>query len=307
MKQKEESFIKSSTLEGPLLQPKDTKYMLTGKGTKKYKKSKVEITCEWCGKKALTVKAGKSTARFCGKSCAAYYKNSNPEIRAKMDAHKKPQIQMKKCEWCNEDFPVNKKLKRDFVRRFCNQSCSAKWRMSQPGATDFVKTEEFSRRARERAIEQMRDPALRAMHSKRMTKNNPMAVAETREKVSRALSGRPFSGERMGNGHITKPQRILWQALGLGFKSLEYPVLMKEAKGENLPYCYKIDIALIKEKIAIEVDGASHKAYRVKKVDTKRTIALNSLGWRVVRFKNEEILNNLDSVVEKVSRFMTSK
>lgn len=307
MKKEKETSTGSIIKKECLLQPKGIKYTLTEKGIKRYKKSKVEITCEWCGENFMTVKAGKSTARFCGKSCASYSKNSNPEIRAKMDASKKPQIEMKECKWCGEEFAVNKKRKRDFARLFCNQSCSAKWRMAQPGASDFVKTEEFSKKARERTTKQMEDPVLRKMHSERMKKNNPMTISGTREKVSKALSGRPFSGQRMGNGHITEPQRLLWEALGLSLESLEYPVLMKEATGKNLPYCYKIDIALIDKKIAIEVDGPSHRANKIKISDKKRTEALNSLGWKVVRFTNQDIMSDLDLVIIKLNQFMTSR
>ena len=78
----------------------------------------------------------------------------------------------------------------------------------------------------------------------------------------------------------------------------EYPV--KTLKKENYPSIYKIDIANPILKIGIEVDGNSHCALSRQAEDKKKVDLLNSLGWNILRFKNEEVLNNLSGCIDRV-------
>lgn len=50
-----------------------------------------------------------------------------------------------------------------------------------------------------------------------------------------------------------------------------------------------VDFAIPHRKIVIEVDGASHDVPAQRYKDVLTTIALEKLGWKVVRFKNTEI------------------
>jgi len=59
-------------------------------------------------------------------------------------------------------------------------------------------------------------------------------------------------------------------------------------------YCYE-------EKLIIELDGKYHQ-YRLKQ-DKERTKILNCLGLKVIRFGNEEILNNLDEELNKMKKY----
>jgi very-short-patch-repair endonuclease len=59
-------------------------------------------------------------------------------------------------------------------------------------------------------------------------------------------------------------------------------------------FCYE-------ESLVVELDGQIHQ-YRLKK-DSERTEILNALGLRVVRFKNEQIENNLIQVLEEVKTY----
>jgi hypothetical protein len=55
--------------------------------------------------------------------------------------------------------------------------------------------------------------------------------------------------------------------------------------------CYKLDIAQPEKKIGIEVDGSGHQNPLARERDTKKEMALTQLGWRVLRFLNQEIMN----------------
>ncbi len=59
------------------------------------------------------------------------------------------------------------------------------------------------------------------------------------------------------------------------------------------------DFACVAEGLVIDLDGGQH-ADRNKE-DEARTLDLEALGFRVLRFWNDEVLRDLDSVVERVA------
>jgi very-short-patch-repair endonuclease len=131
--------------------------------------------------------------------------------------------------------------------------------------------------------------------------HNPMHHQETVEKVRRANHGRTFLA-RGGNGTITKQQEKLRQALGLPESALEFAIFTNNAKGSfpSLPIAYKVDLGIPEVKLAIEVDGASHKKKKWKFLDQRKTAVLNHLGWTVLRFWNAEIDQDLNRCVQTV-------
>jgi hypothetical protein len=139
-------------------------------------------------------------------------------------------------------------------------------------------------------------------HSIRMKENNPMMKLEIKEKARLKKVGKPFPGERGGNGKYTKPQILLMDLLGL---PVEYTIPTKGTTIQNVPYNYKVDLAIVNKKVAIEIDGHSHKLKKMQTIDAKKTACLNELGWKVLRFWNEEVMNNTDSVVQMIRQYMT--
>lgn len=138
--------------------------------------------------------------------------------------------------------------------------------------------------------------------SARMKANNPMANKAAVEKMRCSLSGRTFLA-RGGNGAPTKPQQMLADALGL---PMEYAVITAPVKDkfESLPHCYKVDLASPEHRLAIEVDGNTHKQRRWRFLDARKTAVLNALGWRVVRFWNQQVLEDLNGVVREIRSLM---
>ncbi len=63
-----------------------------------------------------------------------------------------------------------------------------------------------------------------------------------------------------------------------------------------------IDFYCAGARLIIEVDGSIHE--HTPDEDAIRQEFLEGLGFRVLRFKNAEILQSLDSVVEKISRVL---
>jgi methylmalonyl-CoA mutase len=60
------------------------------------------------------------------------------------------------------------------------------------------------------------------------------------------------------------------------------------------------DFVCLGKGLVIEVDGNYHQLPEIKISDEERTSALSKLGFRVLRFTNDEITYELDKVVEKI-------
>ncbi|QEX19325.1 DNA methylase [Hypericibacter terrae] len=58
------------------------------------------------------------------------------------------------------------------------------------------------------------------------------------------------------------------------------------------------DFACLSARLIVEVDGGQHDAEREK--DAARTAWLNSRGYRVIRFWNNDVLANLEGVVRTI-------
>ncbi|NLH78605.1 MAG: DUF559 domain-containing protein, partial [Acidobacteria bacterium] len=132
--------------------------------------------------------------------------------------------------------------------------------------------------------------------SKRMKENNPMWKDGSKEKMIKSLRGKTFLA-RGGNGQPTKQQLALCEAMNL---PMEYVIETAEVMGlfPSLPPCYKVDLAEPSVKLAIEVDGKTHRLKKWKFLDHRKTEVLTSLGWQVLRFSNKEVDENLSLCVE---------
>jgi very-short-patch-repair endonuclease len=62
-------------------------------------------------------------------------------------------------------------------------------------------------------------------------------------------------------------------------------------------YCYE-------EKLIIEIDGGYH--LRQKDYDTLRTQMINLLNIKVIRFTNDQVINNLKNVLEELSKIINA-
>ena len=65
------------------------------------------------------------------------------------------------------------------------------------------------------------------------------------------------------------------------------------------PYgIYILDFFCFKANLAIEVDGAIH--LQQKEYDQERSRFIESTGVKVIRFRNEEIENSIEQVIERI-------
>jgi very-short-patch-repair endonuclease len=63
---------------------------------------------------------------------------------------------------------------------------------------------------------------------------------------------------------------------------------------------YIVDFVTYDKNVIIELDGGQHNDDEHKKRDSVRTDYLRQKGYIVLRFWNNEILENLDGVLEKI-------
>ena len=103
----------------------------------------------------------------------------------------------------------------------------------------------------------------------------------------------------------TESEKILWNAIRnrnlKGMKFYRQQPIFHDVTGKE-PF-FVADFYCFTEKLIIELDGEYHR-FRLKE-DKHRTDILNSLGIRVIRFKNEEVLKNLDFVLIKIEKFLS--
>ncbi len=61
-----------------------------------------------------------------------------------------------------------------------------------------------------------------------------------------------------------------------------------------------VDFVCLSKQLVIEVDGGYHNDPEVRKLDELKENILNKLGYRVLRFTNEEVLSDIEKVTERI-------
>jgi len=213
---------------------------------------------------------GKSTAKYCSRSCASF--NHSPEAKQKVaNAHRKLLVE-KTCLNCGKVFYLKPMGQLSAGQKYCSKKCAAIHRFC---GTEIGRDYAARMRRGGNAWKGKKNP----FAAERMRKNNPMSDPKIRERATMKLKGRTFLA-RGGNGTLTKQQVNLCQALGLTENAMEYVIPTAKAKNhfQSLPTSYKVDIGIPEVKLAIEVDGNTHKTKKWKFLDRRKTAVLNFLG-----------------------------
>ena len=64
---------------------------------------------------------------------------------------------------------------------------------------------------------------------------------------------------------------------------------------------YVVDFCCLEHRLAIEVDGTHHSTEEVAVYDAERFRYLESMGFRVIRFSNHEVLRELPKVIAEIA------
>lgn len=96
----------------------------------------------------------------------------------------------------------------------------------------------------------------------------------------------------------TDAERKLWQRINrdqlLGFRFNRQKPLLS----------YIVDFYCAKAKLIIELDGSQHYEPDYQEKDALRDAELNSLGFTVVRFSNDEVMREIEAVIEQIYLFL---
>jgi very-short-patch-repair endonuclease len=107
---------------------------------------------------------------------------------------------------------------------------------------------------------------------------------------------RPTARARTLRNNATDAERALWQAISA-----------RKISGTRFNRQVPIgpficDFVARNIRLVIEVDGGQHD----ETVDAARTTYLESQGYRVIRFWNNDVLGNLDGVAAEIARVIAS-
>ena len=253
--------------------------------------SKQERSCGIC---QSSLAGKRSDALYCSKECTAKAMSLRP-----------PAMVSRQCELCGQSFETRK----HGGSRFCGKSCSAKWRVEQPGMKHIMSAAGKKAQVLLASNHPLKRKDVRETIRDRMLNNNPMASEDTRVEVSKRLREMGHKPkERGGKGKgLTTPQKMLAERLGWRTELTVAPTPgIRAAVGTRAKW-YSLDVYNETEMIAIEVDGSSHQAKDRQMADAQKDACLERLGWRVLRFSNQAILADLEAVVAEIEQFMTSK
>ena len=98
---------------------------------------------------------------------------------------------------------------------------------------------------------------------------------------------------RSNRRYATEAESVLWEylrkeALGVRFRR-QHPI-----DG------YIPDFVCLKKRLIIEIDGGYHYFGDQPVSDAERTVYLNERGFEVIRFRNEEVLCDIDRVIQQI-------
>jgi leucyl-tRNA synthetase len=85
------------------------------------------------------------------------------------------------------------------------------------------------------------------------------------------------------------------------WKQLRNNQLGSKVRRQHVIEDFIIDFAFLNEMLLIEVDGGYHNEQQQKEYDDMRNLVMGELGYAVLRFTNEEVEQNIESVLSKIS------
>ena len=94
--------------------------------------------------------------------------------------------------------------------------------------------------------------------------------------------------------HQTLAESFLWERLRRNQLGVEF-------RRQYVIGDYIADFVCLDEGLIIEVDGAYHAERDQHDDDMVRTANLEQIGFKIIRFRNEEVLMNVEKVLESIN------
>jgi 5-methyltetrahydrofolate--homocysteine methyltransferase len=107
------------------------------------------------------------------------------------------------------------------------------------------------------------------------------------------LYGRLKEFAKHNRSHPTEAEELLWNYLkadGLGVSF----------KRQHIIGDYIADFVCLSQKLIIELDGGYHQMQQQQLNDADRTEWLQSRGYKVIRFTNDDLFSNINGVLTTI-------
>ena len=91
----------------------------------------------------------------------------------------------------------------------------------------------------------------------------------------------------------TEAEGALWQALRGNQLDVKF-------RRQHPIDAYIVDFVSLQNRLVVEVDGGYHNNEEQKQYDENRTQILNEIGFTIIRFTNDEVINNLPFVISTI-------
>jgi very-short-patch-repair endonuclease len=99
----------------------------------------------------------------------------------------------------------------------------------------------------------------------------------------------------------TQAEEAMWELLKAkqleGFKFRRQHIIDK----------FIADFVCLKRRLVIEIDGLIHNSPHHQISDEQRTERLNEIGFKLIRFTNEQVLNNKDATIQSILTALKSQ
>jgi very-short-patch-repair endonuclease len=102
-----------------------------------------------------------------------------------------------------------------------------------------------------------------------------------------------FRKAEMLRENMTTSEKALWEILKRGIDGYKF-------RRQHPIDIFIADFYCHKARLVIEIDGDIHNIGEIHEYDEGRTDELENYGIKVIRFKNQEVNDNIEQVIETI-------
>ena len=105
---------------------------------------------------------------------------------------------------------------------------------------------------------------------------------------------------RQNRKNPTEAEKVLWEHLRE--KNLKTKFFRQYIIAD-----YIVDFVSLQSSLIIEVDGAYHCEHEQQRYDADRTERLESFGFKLIRFSNDEVILHTDKIIETIEEILNER